>query len=165
MFTCVTRFYAFSDLSLNAMSVKLLNHPECNKPTNMLIWGIAPGTYRDEVFPYPQHVRAPHPYLTHCNSHGHRPSCLLVHTGTVAAGFCTRATTITGTQAGRTTAKRKIQSIQPYMAILYEECMELYHKGVRTWDAYKQEFFPLRMLVFDVMCDFPGPLIIKCPPL
>ena len=51
------------------------------------------------------------------------------------------------------------------MAILYEECMELYHKGVRTWDAYKQEFFPLRMLVFDVMCDFPGPLITKCPPL
>jgi len=42
------------------------------------------------------------------------------------------------------------------MAILYEECLELYHKGVRTWDAYKQEFFPLRMLVFDVMCDCPS---------
>jgi hypothetical protein len=47
------------------------------------------------------------------------------------------------------------------MAILYDECLELYHKGVRTWDAHKQEFFQLRMLVFDVICDFPGPLIIK----
>ena len=49
----VTRLPARSDLSLNAMSVKVLNHPQCNKPTNMLIWGIAPGTYRDEVFSYP----------------------------------------------------------------------------------------------------------------
>ena len=65
-------------------------------------------------------------------------------------------------QRGRTTAKRKIKSIQPYMAILYEECLDLYHKGVRTWDAYKQEFFQLRMLVFDVICDFPGPLTINC---
>ena len=48
----VTRLPARSDLSLNAMSVKVLNHPQCNKPTNMLIWGIAPG-YRDKVFPYP----------------------------------------------------------------------------------------------------------------
>ena len=61
-------------------------------------------------------------------------------------------------QAGQTTAKRKIRTIQPYMAILYEECLELYNTGVRTWDAYKKEFFQLRMLVFDVVCDFPGPL-------
>ena len=44
------------------------------------------------------------------------------------------------------------------MAILYRECLELYNTGVRTWDAYKKEFFQLRMLVFDVVCDFPGPL-------
>ena len=36
----VTRLPARSDLSLNAMSVKVLN-PQCNKPTNILIWGIA----------------------------------------------------------------------------------------------------------------------------
>ena len=68
----VTRLPARSDLSLNAMSVKVLNHPQCNKPTNMLIWGIAPGTYRDEVFSYP--ASAPQLYLMHCNSHGHRPT-------------------------------------------------------------------------------------------
>ena len=48
-------------MSLNAMSVKLLNHPECNKPTNMLIWGIAPGTYRDEVYHIYTH---PHHHIT-----------------------------------------------------------------------------------------------------
>jgi len=47
----VTHLPACSDLSLVSMSAKLHNHPQCNKPTNILIWGLAPGTYRDEVFP------------------------------------------------------------------------------------------------------------------
>ena len=45
------------------------------------------------------------------------------------------------------------------MAILYKECLDLYNNGMRTWDAHKKEFFQLRLLVFDVVCDFPGPLL------
>ena len=36
-------------LSLYAFMIKFLCHAECNKPSNMMIWGIAPGTFRDEV--------------------------------------------------------------------------------------------------------------------
>jgi hypothetical protein len=36
-------------LSLYALMIKFLCHAECNKPSNMMIWGIAPGTFRDEV--------------------------------------------------------------------------------------------------------------------
>jgi hypothetical protein len=107
IWSMITR--ARSDLSLNAMSVKLLNHPQCNKPMNMLIWGIAPGTYRDEVFPYPMHMHM-HMASTasmHTHFHTHAWASTLVVYPVLRLLACSRCsgsailhtTTINGTHA------------------------------------------------------------------
>ena len=104
--------------------IKFLCHAECNKPSNMMIWGIAPGTFRDEV--------------THDNC---MDTCAKRHARW---------------QAGRSTIKHKVLSVQPYLRLLYEECRELYVTGTPIYDAHMKENFQLRVLVADVICDFVG---------